>query len=224
MISTTLAIAADYADAIAVARRAKNWCFLLLLLVLMAQFAVFLTARLDRPIMASAEQTIAPASQPDSSATTANPANRWPAAMEYVIDVTDFLGIVVAVVLAVVMLLLVGIMLVGRLVGVAHMTGAFVGTAVLVVLLFPWQAFLNQSASLGAPDVRIPGVLYTWPELVRQFAFANTPIPEAMLHWARFVGWPAAALIVLAGTQVRANRGLAMSLGETDVTTSAAKS
>jgi hypothetical protein len=102
-------------------------------------------------------------------------------------------------------------------------TGAFVGTAVLVVLLFPWQSFLNQSNKPDAPDVRIPGVLYTWPELQEHYNFANNPLPEAMLRWARFVGWPVAALIVLAGTQVRANRGLAMALGETDMTLSAPK-
>jgi hypothetical protein len=91
------------------------------------------------------------------------------------------------------------------------------------VLLFPWQAFLNQSSSLTTPDVRIPGVLYTWPELAQHYNFTNDPLPEAMLHWARFVGWPVAALIVLAGTQVRANRGLGMALGETDVTLSTPK-
>jgi hypothetical protein len=209
MISTTLAIAADYADAIAVARRAKNWCFLLLLLVLVAQIGIFFVARYEPGLMGGSLST-APGAPAVLTA-------RWSAVIEYVIDVTDFLGIVLAVVLAIVMLLLVGIMLVGRLVGVANVTGAFIGTAVLVVLLFPWQAFLNQSSSANTPDVRIPGVLYTWPELVQHNSFANNPLPEAMLGWARFVGWPIAALIVLAGTQVRANRGLGLALGETDM-------
>jgi hypothetical protein len=219
MISTTLAIAADYADAIAVARRAKNACFLILLLVLVAQLAMFLVARYDHAIMTpSIPSWVTPTSSDLSPQPT-----RGAELMRYATDVTDFLGLVVAIVLAIVMLLLVGIMLVGRLVGVAHVTGAFVGAAVLVVLLFPWQAFLNQSPSPQATEVRIPGVLYTWPELAQQYNFANNPIPEAMLHWARFVGWPAAALIVLAGTQVRCNRGLAMSLGETDMTARAPK-
>jgi hypothetical protein len=213
MISTTLAIAADYADAIAVARRAKNWCFLLLLLVLLAQIGIFFVARYDHGIIAP----YIPSWTAPSSASLPAFSPRWPAVMEYVIGVTDFLGMVTSIVLAIVMLLLVGIMLVGRLVGVAHMTGAFVGTAVLVVLLFPWQAFLNQSTNPQTQEVRIPGVLYTWQELEEHYYFTNSPLPEAMLHWARFVGWPVAAMIVLAGTQVRANRGLGMALGETDV-------
>jgi hypothetical protein len=205
MISTTLAIAADYADAIAVARRAKNWCFLLLLLVLVAQVGIFFVARYEPKLMAV----------PTGGAVGMV---KWTTFLEYAIDVTDFLGMVVAIVLAIVMLLLVGIMLVGRLVGVAYVTGAFIGTAVLVVLLFPWQAFLNQSPGPYSMDVRIPGVLYTWPELQARHDFASTPVLDAILPWARFAGWPAVALIVLAGTQVRANRGLAMALGETDVT------
>jgi hypothetical protein len=111
MISTTLAIAADYADAIAVARRAKNWCFLLLLLVLVAQLGIFFAARYEPKLM--------PAAKEDNISMATPNAAKWPAMMEYVIDVTDFLGIVVAIVLAIVMLLLVAIMLVGRLVGVA---------------------------------------------------------------------------------------------------------
>src|SRR5205823_5468557 len=46
MTRTALAIAADYADAMMVARRAKNWLFLVLLLVLLIQLALFFVARM----------------------------------------------------------------------------------------------------------------------------------------------------------------------------------
>ena len=45
--TTTLAVAADYADALITARRAKNWLFILLLLILLAQIAVLFLLRFN---------------------------------------------------------------------------------------------------------------------------------------------------------------------------------
>ena len=59
-----------------------------------------------------------------------------------------------------VILLIAKIMLVGRLIGVAQVTSAFIWCVFLVVLLFPWQAFLQSTDFTG--DFKIPGVLYTW--------------------------------------------------------------
>ena len=47
MADSTIITAADYADALTVARRAKNWLFLLLLLMLLAQIAI--NGTLDPP-------------------------------------------------------------------------------------------------------------------------------------------------------------------------------
>jgi len=44
-VQTTIATAADYADAMITARRAKNWLLTLLLLILLAQLAIFFVAR-----------------------------------------------------------------------------------------------------------------------------------------------------------------------------------
>src|SRR5690606_19841232 len=43
MTQNTIATAADYADAMITARRAKNWLFGILLLILLAQLAIFFT-------------------------------------------------------------------------------------------------------------------------------------------------------------------------------------
>jgi hypothetical protein len=253
--SANLAIAADYADAMLVARRAKNWLFLLLLLVLLLQIGIFLVARfVPTAHLTATIQTANSTTQVVGEQRTAAPLIRWLIAM------SDFLGIAAVIILAVVLLLIVGIMLVGRLVGVTQVTAAFVWCIVLAVLLIPWQTLLNgdtrnirllkdwrghsageviatddSSAAalfdIGAADnaagfaattpldVRIPGVLYTWPELARDYDFSTADTRLAVLKWTRFVGFPVLALIVLMTIQVRSSRGLRYALGETDMHT-----
>jgi hypothetical protein len=134
-------------------------------------------------------------------------------------------------VLSVVLLLILGIMLVGRLVGVSHVTGAFCWSIVFIVMLIPWQSLFSTpvNASPGAAggatadvrDVRIPGVLYTYPELVQNYDFDSNDwksnSPAIILHWARFAGFPVVALIILLMVQGRSGRGLRFALGEADV-------
>ena len=45
LTTTPLAVSADYADALLAARRATKWLFLLLMLGLLAQIAIFLCAK-----------------------------------------------------------------------------------------------------------------------------------------------------------------------------------
>jgi hypothetical protein len=237
----TQAVAADYADAMLVARRAKNTLFLLLALILIVQLAMFFVARYVHSIHVRTDVT-ATANPTDAAATRSSDvsvvehtptapsggSSRLSApAFEYFIALTDYAGVLLTIVLAVVLLLIITIMLVGRLVGVAHVTSAFCWTIVLIVLMFPWQALLNSQLSTGATpspgagyeatDVRIPGVLYTWPELRRDYDFGNSPLAYAILKWARFVGFPVLALIILLVIQGRSSRGLRFALGEAEV-------
>lgn len=207
MTRTTLAVAADYADAMLIARRWKNALFLLLLLFLLIQIGVFLTFRLyggDSVMLKSA------------------------LAFNWLINFTDFLAIICVLVLAVVLLLITIIMLVGRLIGVSHVTSAFCWCVLLGALLFPWQSIWNypvagiaQTQPAAGEEVGarygLPGVLYTWPELLHHGHFAGDPWSQAWLGWARFVGWPVAAIIILFAVQVRSTRGLRFALGEADV-------
>ena len=55
MPPSPLATAADYADAMMIARRAKNWLFLLLLLFLLIQLSAFFVARMTDYVMAPVE-------------------------------------------------------------------------------------------------------------------------------------------------------------------------
>ena len=88
------------------------------------------------------------------------------------------------------------------------------------VLLFPWQAFLNNVA-FDRPEFKIPGVLYTWDE-VRLFAKFGMDhdhpisLAQLILQWARFVAFPVISVLILLAIQIKSNRGLRQALGEAD--------
>lgn len=247
--TATIAVAADYADAMMTARRAKNWLFILLLVVLLTQLTLFFllrfkVLRLDGDVSVTVPTSVdvdaTSTTQPDSStqpavaasADTATKSVSVPDILRYVIPVTDFLGITMVIVLAVVLLLIVTIMLVGRLIGVSHVTSAFVWCVLLAVMVFPWQAFLlgtyrpASDASPGAADLRrydadpsfkIPGALYTWEELRRDYNFDNQSALQDALKWARFAGFPILAMLLLLMVQAKSSRGLKYALGESEV-------
>jgi hypothetical protein len=241
MPPSNIATAADYADAMMIARRAKNALFLLLMAMLALQMAVFFVARLtnhvipaagDTSLASTVSPTTAPSATTQSSATVATPAtasetgnHNSPFAgqvLRYVTALIDFLGILMIIVLAMVILLIAKIMLVGRLIGVAQVTSAFIWCVFLVVLLFPWQAFLQNTDFTG--DFKIPGVLYTWPELIHPTLgakFQGLPTDQTALRWARFVGFPALAMILLLVVQAKSSRGLRAALGESELESSA---
>ena len=254
--TATIAVAADYADAMMTARRAKNWLFILLLLILLTQLTLFFLLRFrvlrmegdvsvtvptnvdvdasTQPATQTAEGTTQPAATADVDVNTKTKSFGVSDILRYVIPVTDFLGITLVVVLAVVLLLIVTIMLVGRLIGVSHVTSAFVWCVLLAVMVFPWQAFLlgtyrpaqsSRDGSPGMADVqgqadptfKIPGALYTWEELRRDYSFENLSTSQMILKWARFAGFPILALLLLLMVQAKSSRGLKYALGESEV-------
>lgn len=270
----TLAVNADYADALLTARRAKSTLFLLLLLILLAQIAMFFVVRFSDAIpvydrgggstvvtagpggidatSTAGPTTDAGATQPAVSAeATTQPArsvtlradnDTLRAVLKYAVDLTVFLGVTLGLVMLVAVFLMMMIMLVGRLLGVTHVTSAVVWAALLMVFLFPWQVFFNRAddaiaavsptpgdavltdAPAGAatvstaPDFYLPGVLYTWSELVRDARFdADDDLMVAILKYARFVGFPLLAVILLVIVQTKSSRGARFALGEADV-------
>jgi hypothetical protein len=136
MTQSTIATMADYADAMISARRAKNWLFVLLLIMLLAQLVGFLAMRYT--------EILPKVQQGDASGWCIFLYN----GLRALTAVIDFLGIVLAIVMVLVLFLLVTIMLVGRAIGVARLTAAFVWMVLLAALLFPWQALLSANSSL----------------------------------------------------------------------------
>lgn len=235
MPPSNIATAADYADAMMIARRAKNTLFLIVLLMLILQIATFLVARTTNYVIPAAGDsslagTVTPSTAPTTqgsltAAAVSDPATRASLAgpvLHYVTALIDFLGILLMIVLAMVILLIAKIMLVGRLIGVAQVTSAFIWCVFLVVLLFPWQAFLQNTDFTG--DFKIPGVLYTWSELTHPTLgakFENAKLDVTILRWARFIGFPVLAIILLLVVQAKSSRGLRAALGESELESSA---
>ncbi len=238
-MADTIATAADYADAMMTARKAKNLLFLLLLLVLLAQLAIFFVAAYTDLIVPHAlnvatsttgdvVSTTVPTTASttgeatfkleadDSTTTLTAPKDKIQEALRIVTGLCSFVGVMLPIVLTFVLLLIVGIMLVGRLIGVSRLTSAYIWAIVLLVLLFPWQAFLDPSIW------RWPGVLYTWDELMTKGQFMHEngkSIFHTIVGWGRFVAMPLVALLILLSIQVKSNRGMRQALGEsvTDV-------
>jgi hypothetical protein len=203
MTDPAIATAADYADAMFTARRAKNALVLLVLLVLLIQLGVFFLARYTNYLIGSG--AAAPTTEP----------GRWADLLQYIVGGCAFLGVILGIVLSFVLLLIVNIMLVGRLIGVARTTSAYIWCLLLLVLLFPWQAFLSN-ATFSDPTFKIPGVLYTWDELIQYAKFPAGMTALALLKWARFVAFPLIAIIIVLSIQVKSNRGLRQAFGEVE--------
>jgi hypothetical protein len=199
MSDPSLATAADYADALIVARTAKKWIFLILMLILLLQIGIFFVARYTA-ILSTA--TTMPATRPTGSLL-----------LSYVTAAASFLGTILPILLALVLLLIVNVMLVGRLIGLARVTSAFVWCLLLALLLFPWQAFFGGTTE--PTDFRLPGLIYTWDELMRNANFqTDKDLKLAILKWARFLVFPTLALVLLMMVQAKSNRGLRQALGE----------
>jgi hypothetical protein len=204
MIQSAIATAADYADAMITARRAKNILFGIILVMLLVQMALFLAARFWIDL-----------GGPTADQATASSARmlHWIDKLKYLVGLIDFLGVAAPVLLAVVLLLLTAIMLVGRLVGVSHLVSAFLWCVVLILLLFPWQAFLiNQTFT--SPEFKFAGVLYNWHEVVDRARLHPSGAAMMLSFWGRFIVAPVIALILLLTIQAQSRRGLRLAFGE----------
>lgn len=223
MSDRELATAADYADAMLTARRAKQALVLVLLLMLLGQLGLFFATRYSQNLLPHLDNVAASAaaSQPvkvdaGGMPTVTNP--RAQQVIEYTTSLCLFLGIVFSVLLSLVLLLIVNIMLVGRLIGVGRVASAYLWCLLLMLLLFPWQAFLNDvHLTSDLATFKIPGVFYTWNELSSPTAGAHFPTDDlatAALKWTRYVVAPVVAILILLVVQIKSNRGIRQALGE----------
>jgi len=206
MTQSSLLNAADYADALITARRAKATLFLLLLVLLLIELSLFFVGRYTNVLQLNGDEKL----------------TAWKAVLQYLIGLIDFLGLIVPALYAVVIFLILQVQLVGRLLGAGRLTAAFFWAVALALLLFPWQSFLNNPVLNNDPTgIRIPGVLYTWAEVTHKTLGVNfdskADIHVAVLRWTRFVVMPVGAVLMLLYTQMISDRGLRQALGN-DVT------
>ena len=219
------AAGAVYHDALSTARGVRTLCFLVLLLCLVGQIALFLTAKFSDaiPVQGAQAQVTAPTGvdattgSPDvegdadvnvtSSSVDTHAAEPWLYAILYL---TLFAGMIFSLLLSLTLLFTTLVMLNGRTVGVARAAKAFLLSLLLLLLLMPWQSILNHPTLAGGP-FRIPGLLYTWSELDRN---AKDFTVADWLGWARFLVWPLIGLILLIVVFAKSGRGIKEALGE----------
>jgi hypothetical protein len=214
MTQTHLAVSADYADALLTARKAKALLTLLVLFVLVVELALFFVLRDYKPL------------KPPTNATEQHARD----VLQYFVGLLDFGGLILPALLSVVIYLLLKVQLVGRLLGTGRMTSAFLWSVLLFLLLFPWQAVLNNPAINSDPvanaiGMKIPGVVYTWAEISDPVIGANfckadakpTDVPVLVLHWARYVGFPVLSILILTIIHFKSRRSLKQSLGEDQI-------
>jgi hypothetical protein len=165
----------DFTAALAVALRIRAWLVLLLLLILAGELAIFFFFHYQTSWQPRAQDLL-----------------------QYCMGLIEFFGVSLAILLLIDLLVTLNITLSGRLGGAANLVSALIGSTVLILFLFPWQAFL-ANATFTSADFKIPGVLYTWEELATRARWDSSSLNiwQNMLRWARFVVFPFVAILVL---------------------------
>jgi len=87
--------------------------------------------------------------------------------------------------------------LVGRLGGIRHISRAFFLSVIVLVLVIPWQTVVGS---------RVPGVLYTLPELLDWMAGKNESLFNTVMYYLRFSGYWLAFLLLVLICQLRSAR------------------
>ena len=87
--------------------------------------------------------------------------------------------------------------LVGRLGGIRHISRAFFLSVIVLVLVIPWQTLVGS---------RVPGVLYTLPELLNWMASKNENMTNTVLYYLRFSGYWLVFLLLVLICQLRSAR------------------
>jgi hypothetical protein len=220
---TNVATAADYADAMLIARKARTIFAFSLLAILIFQLALFITFRftpaLDKFIVSDAELAMKAAMAPTTlpAGTVAENPKEGEFGrnfLKYLIGLSDFFGLMFSILLSLVLLLLLNIMLIGRLIGISKVTSAFLWSLVVLTSVFPWQAFLNNE-SLTRTEFKVPGVLYNWNELSQRGAMEDDlRFHEMVMRWARFLAMPLVTIALCFIVLSKSGRGLRMALGE----------
>jgi hypothetical protein len=221
-----VATAADYADAMLIARRARTIFGILLLVILVLQIAFFATFRfssfLDDYVHPDVPSNVVMLDTPATNPTSAPAAVVDPAKGEgfrqflrYVVSLSGFFGLIFSILLSLTLLLLLNIMLIGRLIGISKVTSAFVWSLAVLTLVFPWQAFMNNQ-NLTREEFKVPGVLYSWNEISHHASFSSTDgLAVNVLRWTRFMVAPIITAVIVGVVLSKSGRGLRMALGET---------
>jgi hypothetical protein len=208
---------AEYSQALRSIRRAKNWFFLLIGLAIVVQIAAFVGVQFfglldgSQAVTGSpaAAQEAVPASMPAPPATGRQlmmTSQNWYSLLSGLLPGAQVLALVMVVLLVLTLLLAAMVSLVGRLGGVDGMIGAFFWSLILLVVLIPWQDFLQMRLASGA--------LFNLDELIaaakgikKAWGAEDVGMSRYILYYARFLGYPLVALVIWLSKQGRFGYG-----------------
>ncbi len=214
MTTTSLAVAADHADTLLTLRRARWVATAVVLFVLLTQLTLFVGIRYYNWLP-----------DPAAGRRMTVPQERGREVMQYLVGLLDFAAMIGPPVLAGILFVALMVQVVGRLAGTGRAAAAVVWAGLLVLLMFPWQAVLNNpgidhNAADNAIGLKVPGVVYTWAEVSHPTLGARFPVvatkdglPDSVLHWSRYLGFPAVGLVLLAVVVTAAERATRRALG-----------
>lgn len=215
MIETT-----DCLEAVGVFRGWKNLFFAILLVcLLLVQAAFWLEDLQIVPAGGGGSPTVAPVAEPNAvtkaakaSAEPNQATGRAAAAVKLpgqlldkldaghlarTVDLVNGILIVTVVLYVLAMFFNLMVSLVGRLGGIRHISRAFFLSVILLVLVVPWQSVVGS---------RLPGVVYTFPELLDWLATKNESLLSTIVYYVRFSGYWLIFLLLLLVSQVRSAR------------------
>ncbi|MCD4824843.1 MAG: hypothetical protein K8S55_09550 [Phycisphaerae bacterium] len=123
--------------------------------------------------------------------------------LHWILPGARFIGLVSGSLVTIVLMLAVMVSLMGRGGGAARMVGAFCWSLILLAMLTPWRQILGGSVACG--------VFYNLSELMTQYRKIHNLGAEeyvAMsLYYARFLGYPAVALLAWLAVQIKFAQG-----------------
>jgi hypothetical protein len=138
-----------------------------------------------------------------------NVRNQWDATYTMIVPVTQLASMIAVSSQAIVLFITLLVVLVAQAPGVAQLTRSLIWSILLVFMFLPWQYF--------AKDFPIPGVIYSYNELLRLIAPHLTgdivPRFQTVLLYGRFVVWPLIGLLVLLITAERYRAGIMIAIG-----------
>ncbi|MCP4589735.1 MAG: hypothetical protein GY842_03235 [bacterium] len=199
----------DYSAALRTIRGARGVFLLILILSVLLQVGAYAAARWGnvlQPLPVLQKQLAAPADAEvaalPADPETAETFSTYYYLIELTLPLSEFLGQVSCGLLTLSFLFAALVCLSGGLGGVRGSISAFFWMLVLLALLFPWSRWLAG----GGEGVQVPGVYYTFAELVRLPLEFRDWLHE-VLHYVRYLGYPLFALIIAFTSDRRFSRG-----------------
>jgi hypothetical protein len=187
----------EYSTAIRSVRCAKNLFSVLMALAILAQLATVGLVAWGGTVDSLYAQAQA-GSRPATAPAKEKPADRaewWRDTFVWMLSVSQFLAMVMAVLLAEWLMVAVCVSLVGRLGGVALLLSAFFWSLVLLLILVPWQFAFARSPLVGA--LFDYNDLYTRTlEVKTSWGATNVSFAALVFYHARFLAYPILALLI----------------------------